>query len=237
MITIFYSISSNLKNIYLEMKSDYAIDGKYLAVVTKNGLWIKDKINNKIIITNSSSMSENYIIDNFITEFDENFNVTRNILSKKIDITSKTWKILNARVYEQNTYYNKDKIQIATNFDLERIKTLYSNLSALNLYALWNLRKNYIKLNYSITDVDLHIFKLVTHPIYLFLISIFTALIMFRIKKFKGSTFKIITGLFFSVIIYYLNNFSYVLGIFEKISLWFSVLIPMIILSCLNMII
>ena len=47
-ITIFYSISSNLKNIYLEMKSDYAIDGKYLAVVTKNGLWIKDKIKTKL---------------------------------------------------------------------------------------------------------------------------------------------------------------------------------------------
>ena len=40
-----------------------------ILVVTKNGLWIKDKIINKIIITNSSSMSENYIIDNFITEF------------------------------------------------------------------------------------------------------------------------------------------------------------------------
>ena len=123
-ITIFYSFSSNLKNFYLEMKSDYALDGKYLAVITKNGLWIKDKIDNKIIITNSSSKNENYILENFITEFDENFNVTRNILSKKIDISSKIWKIYDARVYEQNTYTNKDEMQILTNFDLERIKTL-----------------------------------------------------------------------------------------------------------------
>ena len=79
--------NNDLKNIYLELKSNYVIDGKYLAVVTKNGLWIKDKIDNKIIITNSSTISENYIIDNFITEFDENFNVLRNIKSKKIDIS------------------------------------------------------------------------------------------------------------------------------------------------------
>ena len=233
-VLIFYNISSQLKNIYLEMKSNYVTDGKYLAVVTKNGLWIKDKINNKIIITNSSSINENYILDNFITVFDENFNVSRNILSKKIDISKKNWKVLNARIYEQNYYTNRDSLEIQTNFDLDRIKTLYSNLSALNLYQLWDLRKNYKKLNNSTTDLDLHMYKLFSHPIYLLLISIFSALIMFRIKKFKGSTFKILTGLFFSVIIYYINNFSYVLGSTEKISLWISVFIPLISLSLFN---
>ena len=42
-ISIFYNFSSNLKKIYLEIKSNYTIDGKYLAVITKNGLWIKEK--------------------------------------------------------------------------------------------------------------------------------------------------------------------------------------------------
>ena len=61
-ITVFYSISSNLKNIYLEIKSGYTTDGKYLAVVTKNGLWIKDKVDSKIIIINSSSINQNFLI-------------------------------------------------------------------------------------------------------------------------------------------------------------------------------
>ena len=82
-VTIFYNFSSNFKNIYLEFKSNYVIDGKYLAVVTKNGLWIKDKIEDKIIITNSSSISENFLVNNFITEFSEEFNVIRNIKSNK----------------------------------------------------------------------------------------------------------------------------------------------------------
>ena len=38
-------------------------DGKYLAVINKNGLWIRDKIDNKILIVNSSKIDENYLID------------------------------------------------------------------------------------------------------------------------------------------------------------------------------
>ena len=94
MILIFYNLSSNLKNIYLELKSSYTSDGKYLAVVTKNGLWIKDKIDEKIIIINSSSIDGKFLIKNFITEFDEDYNVIRNIQSNKIDISKKEWKII-----------------------------------------------------------------------------------------------------------------------------------------------
>jgi len=50
----FYNISSSLKSFHLELKSKYTSDGSYLAVVTNNGLWIKDKINDKILIINSS---------------------------------------------------------------------------------------------------------------------------------------------------------------------------------------
>ena len=57
---------------------------------------------------------------------------------------------------------------------------------------------------------------------------------MLNIKTVKGSTFKIAIGLFFSVIIYYLNNFSYVLGSTERIPIIFSIVSPMIILGCVN---
>ena len=233
-VTIFYNFSSNFKNIYLEFKSKYVTDGKYLAVVTKNGLWIKDKIENKIIITNSSSIDEKYLLNNFITEFDSEFNVIRNIKSDKIDISKKKWNIINARIYNQNNYIEERNINLNTNFDLKRVQTLYSNLSALNLFELYELRNNYKKLNYSLTDINLHMLKLASNPIYLLLIAIFSSLIMFNIKQIKSSTFKISVGLFFSVIIYYLNNFSYVLGGTEKISLVLSIFIPLIILSIIN---
>ena len=233
-VSIFYSLSSNFKNIYLELKSNYISDGKYLAVITKNGLWIKDKIDNKIVITNSSIIEGKYLIKNFITEFDENYNVLRNIQSNKIDISNYNWIIQDAKIFQKNDYIDGINLNLKTNFDVNRIKSLYSNLSALNLIELYELRKNYKKLNYSIIDVDLHLLKLISYPIYLLMITIFSSLIMLNIKKIQSTTFKISLGLFLSVIIYYLNNFSYVLGSTERVSLIFAVFTPLIILATIN---
>ena len=233
-ISIFYHLSSNLKNIYLEIKSGYTTDGKYLAVITKNGLWIKDKINNKVIITNASTIEQNYLNNIFITEFDENFNVIRNIRSNKIDISSEKWRVLNAKIYEENDYSNKKLLFLETNFDFKRIQTLYSNLSSLSLIELYQLRENYIKLNYSTTEVDMHLSRLISYPIFLLLITLLSSVIMLNIKKIRGTTIKISIGLFFSVIIYYLNNFSYVLGSTERVSITFSILSPILILILIN---
>ena len=233
-ISIFYHLSSNLKNIYLEIKSGYTKDGKYLAVITKNGLWIKDKINNKVIITNASTIEQNYLNNIFITEFDENFNVIRNIRSNKIDISSEKWRVLNAKIYEENDYSNKKLLFLETNFDFKRIQTLYSNLSSLSLIELYQLRENYIKLNYSTTEVDMYLSRLISYPIFLLLITLLSSVIMLNIKKIRGTTIKISIGLFFSVIIYYLNNFSYVLGSTERVSITFSILSPILILILIN---
>ena len=233
-VTIFYNISSNLKNVYLEIKSGYSNDGKYLAVITKNGLWIKDIVENKIIITNASSVDQNFLTDGFITEFDESFNVIRNIQSDKIDISTNEWKILNAKIYRKNDYKIEETIILKTNFDVNRIQTLYSNLSSLSIVELYELRENYKKLNYSTIDINMHISKLVSYPFYLFLIALFSSLIMFNIKQVRSSTFKICIGLFFSVIIYYLNNFSYVLGTTERLSILFSITSPLLLLLATN---
>ncbi len=233
-ILVFYNLSSNLKNLYLELKSPYTNDGKYLAVVTKNGLWIRDKIGDTTIVINSSKIDQNHLIENFITEFDSNYNVVKNIKSEKINISNKEWLIYEAKIYDKNNYETKKLLKLVTNFDYKRIQTLYSNLTSLNLFELYQLRKNYQKLNYSIIEVDLQLLKLITFPIYLVLMSLFSALLMLKIKNINSLTFKISLGLFFSVIIYYINNFFFVLGGTEKISILFSIMIPLLILSSVN---
>ena len=65
--------------------------------------------------------------------------------------------------------------------------------------------------------------------------TIIASIIMFNTKSFKSITLKISIGLFFSVIIYYVNNFFNVLGNTEKISIIASVWSPLIILSILNL--
>ena len=233
-ITIFYNLSSNLKNIYLEIKSTYTTDGKYLAVITKNGLWIKDKIADKIIITNPSAINQNFLKNVFITEFDENNNIIRNIKSDKIDILDNQWKIIDAKIFQENNQIKQEFFFLKTNFNLKRIQSLYSNLSALSFVELYELRENYKKLNSSTTEVDMYLLKLISYPVYLLLIALFSSVIMLNIKQINGVTFKILIGLFFSVIIYYLNNFSYVLGNTERIPIIFSILFPLLVLLSIN---
>ncbi len=234
-IAIFYNASSNLKSFYLELKSKYTTDGKYLAVINKNGLWIRDKIEDKILIINSSKIDENFLIDSFITEFDQNYNVVRNIKSKKINIIDYEWEIMDPEIFEKNISSRKDIIKIKSNFDYKRIQSLFSNLNSLSILELIELKKNYDLLNYSTTEVNMQIQKIFSYPFYLLLMSLFSGLIMLNTKKFKSNTVKISIGLFLCVVIYYFNNLLYVMGLTEKIDIKLSIWIPIIFLTIITL--
>ena len=231
---IFYNFSAVLKNFYLEEKTKFTTDSKYLAVITKNGLWIKDEIDEKIYIVNSAKIENNFLINNFITEFNKDYEVIRNLKSDKINIQNIEWLAYDVKIYNKNNYEIKEQLKIKTNFDYKRIQTLYSNLSSLSFYQLFELRKNYKKLNYSLTEINLQFLKILSFPLYLFLVALFSSMIMFRVKRLHNTTFKISLGLFFSVIIYYINNFFMVMGSTERISLVFAIFIPLILLSIIN---
>ncbi len=230
-ISIFYNASSNLKNFYLELKSNYTKDSKYLAVINKNGLWIRDKHNDKILIVNSSKINQNFLFDNFITEFNSDYEVIRNIKSNKIDIKENNWIVIDPEIITNNIKEKKDKIIIYSNFNSERINNLFSNLSSLSFLELIELKKNYELLNYSTIEVNIQIQKIISYPLYLLLMTIFSSIIMINSKKYKNDILKILIGLFFCVIIYYFNNLFNVLGTTEKINYIISIWIPLILLS------
>ncbi len=230
-ISLFYNTSSNLKNFYLELKSGYTKDNKYLAVVNKNGLWIRDKIDNKILIVNSSKINENFLIDNFITEFDKNYNVIRNIVSKKINIKTNNWIIEKPKILNKNNIEELDGLIIYSNFNYKLINSLFSNLSSLSMFELLELKNNYNQLNYSTIDIDIQIHKIITYPIYLILMTLLSSIIMLNSRRYKSNIFKISVGLFFCVLIYYLNNLFNVMGATEKINHIISIWIPLLILS------
>ena len=235
-ITFFYNFSSNLKNFYLELKNNYSADDKYLAVITKNGLWIKDNVDGKINIINALRIENEYLIDTFITQFDENYEVIKNIQTSKVDISKNEWTAYNVKVYKSNVSNELEEFKFYSNFDYQKIQSLFSNLSSLSVLELIELRNNYKSLNYSLVEVDLQLHKIISYPIYLALMTVLSATLMFNIKRYSSTTFKISIGLFLSVIIYYINNFFYVMGKTEKLSIFISVWIPLIILLTANLI-
>ena len=228
----FYNVSSKLKYHYLDMKNNFSSDNKYLAVISENGLWIKDEINKKINIINSAELDGNFIIDVEIAEFDKNFELIRIITSKKVDITEVNWIVKNPRITKDNitSYLEKDLIY-RTSFDYKKINNYFSNLKSLSFFQLYSAKKNYKKLGYSTDDLEVHLLKFYTYPFYLTVMTIFSCLLMMNIKHNHSKIFHIVLGIMISVVIYYMNLFSNIFGLNLDIPSKISSLIPVMLIS------
>ena len=193
-------------------------------------------INSLFWLTLSSKIDTNFLTNTFITTFDESFNLVRSIKSDRIDIKDNVWLIYNATIFKDNTNEKSKLVKFKSNFNQKRIESLFSNLSSLSLLKLVNLRQNYKSLTYSTVDIDMQIYKIITYPILLVIMTIFASIIMLNTKKSNSKVIKIIIGLFFSVVIYYINNLMNVMGSTEKIPLMVSIWTPIIFLSLINLI-
>ena len=231
-IIIFYNLSSNLKFMYLDIKNKYSKDNKYLAIVTENGLWIKDEINNKINIINAEKIENQTLKSVTINQFSKDYKNTKNILADEINISNKKWKIKKGNFSNKNGKMEiKENIIFETNFNSKIINTLFSDLSSLNFFELRSLKNDYKKLGYSLTNINVHYQRLFSYPFYLTIMTLFGSIVMLNIKRNKSKIFHIILGTLFSVLIYYINYFSALLGENEKLPEAISIWLPLVIIS------
>ena len=235
MIVIYYNVASKLKFIYTDIKNNFSNDNKYLAVVNDSGLWLKDETDDSILIIKSKSINNNFLIDVIINEFDFNFQLIKIIQANKIDIDNKKWIIYNP-IITKNNISQKELIEISykTNFDDNKIRTLFSNFSTLNLFELFNLQKDYKSLGYSSDEIKIHLLKLFSIPYFYGLMTILSSVIMINIKNNKSIFFNIILGIFLSVMIYYLNFMFVSLGNTGKIPANISVFLPILFITILT---
>jgi len=236
LVLIFYNFSSIMKNSYLKIKNKHTNDDRYLAVITENGLWIKDEIDNNINIINATNVSDEFLLNVFITQFDKNHNLIKTIQSPRVNIKSYNWRLVDVTISKENEISKLSKLKLLSNFDLKKINSLFSNLSSLTIPELIKLRSSYKSLNYSLIEIDSQLYKVFTYPVYLTLITLLSSVIMFNIGYRKNTLFQIIFGIFLSVIIYYINYFFNVLGTSEKIPVFLSIFLPLILLAIINMI-
>ena len=234
-ILIFYNISSNLKFLYLDIKNNYSKDDKYLAVITTNGLWIKDEINRNINLINAEKIEGNYLKNVSITQFDFNFNFKKLIVSKIVNIKNKKWIIDNPSITLENTITHiENKIILETNFDVQKITNLFSDLTSLNLWELKKLKNDYISLGYSTLPINVHLQKLYSYPIYLTIMVCIAIILMLNIKQNNSKIFNLLLGIFISVLIYYINFFFNLLSESQKIPIMVSVWGPLTVLILIS---
>ena len=235
-VVFFYNFSSKMKFIYLEFKNSYSLDDKYLAVINENGLWIKDVVDKENYIINATKIDNNFLKNVTITVYDKDFEINRIISSNEVDISENNWKIKNPITFKGNLSKKENEdINLYSNFDIKKINSLFKNLSSLNFYQLYKLKKNYNNLNYSYEEIDIHIKKLISFPLYLTIMSILSSIIMLNIKRNNSQIIYLFIGIFSSVTIYYVNILFQSLGkngiIPPNLSIWMPIIILSTIIS------
>ncbi|MDC0250000.1 LptF/LptG family permease [Candidatus Pelagibacter sp.] len=234
LIIFFYNFSAKLKHFYLEIKNNFATDNKYLAVITDNGIWIKDEIENNKIIINADLIEGNSLKEVVITQFDNSFSPKKYIYGKIVDVEKNDWVIKKAIIIENNIRTIKNNFIFQSNFNSEKINTLFSNLTSLTLWELFNLKNEYNSVGYSVKEINLHLQKIYSFPVYLTILTIFASVLMLNVPINKPKFFYLIMGIFASVLIFYINHFSSLLGENNKLPVTLSVWLPHVVVSILT---
>ena len=230
-LLFYYSISSDLKSKYLDLKNRFSNTNEYLAVVKDDGLWIKEEIENNVYFIHAHGFDKSFLKSITISEIDKYYNNKNTIIAKKANITSKNWYLENVTIIDNSGNKNELKSLVYnSSFNGERISNLFSNLNSLNIYELHLLSNSYSKIGYSNTDIKIHLNKIYSMPFFYILMTILGFIIINKLKNFNSRFFIIIFGIFVSVIVYYLNYFSGVLGNNGALPIYLSVWAPLLIL-------
>lgn len=231
-VLIYYNFASKLKFHYSNIKNGFSTDNKYLAMVTDSGLWIKDEINNRTLIVKSNLMKGDFLSKTIINEFDKDFKLLRTIQSEKINIKENDWIIYKPNITVNNvSKYVENTVVLKTNFNVKKINNLFSNISTLDLFKLFDLKKDFDKLGYSSDEIIIHLLKLFTLPIFYGVLTLLSSIIMFHFSKGRSLIFHIITGIVMSVLIYYMNFIFNSLGNSGKLPVFISIFFPLLIVS------
>ncbi len=236
-VVIYYNVASKLKFYYSDIKNNFSDDNKYLAMVTENGLWIKDEINEKKYIIKSNFIEDEYLFENIINEFNSEFILIKTIQSNKIDISKNEWIVYNPIITVENkTEKIEGFVKISSNFNSEKINNLFSNISSFDIFKLYDLKKDYKKFGYSTDEITIQMLKLFTTPFFYGMLTIFSIIIMFNFTKNKSFAFHIIAGVLLSVVLYYINFVFTSLGNNGKIPVYPSIFFPLFIIFVLSII-
>ena len=231
-VLLFYNAASKLRFVYTDLKNSYSDDNKYLAVVNDSGLWIKDEINDSTLVVKAEYINQGFLNNVIINEFDNKFNLTRIIQSKKINIENKNWILQNPKITNNNvSEVSSINLILKTNFDKEKINSLFANISTLNILELFNLKKEYENLGYSSDEIVIHLLKLSSTPLLYGILTVLSAVIMFNFRKDKSLFYHVILGILMSVIIYYINFLFTSLGNSGKIPIILSIYLPLLFIS------
>ena len=232
-ITMISPITSSLTKYYELKKAKYSIDTDHLVSITKNGVWIKEKKNDQVMMITGSTLKNNALKNVTIFYLDKDYKIFKRLESPKAIIDANPWTFEKVKIYNIddssiNPVIEQESFNLYTENTLEKINSVYKNLDTISFIDLMYEYKYLKQIGYKTNVLNEKMHEFFALPIFLFFMSILASIFTISIKKNSKNTYYVILAILTCVFIYYFKDLSIALGKTERISLVQSVWIPVI---------
>ena len=232
-ITSINPVTSILVKKYEMMKGNFARDKDYLAAITENGIWIKEKSSKKNIIIRATNLENANLMELSIYEFDLNNNFLKRIEAESANIILKEWKLINVKVTGQDgkiIALDTNDLTYKSKYDLNKIKTLYSNLETISFWKIKSEIELLKERGYSTKQMETKLQKSLSFPFFLLAMVLLSGVFTLGMKPKENNSYYISIAVIACVLIYFFNDFSAALGRTEKLTVEVAVWMPILII-------
>ena len=238
-VTLVSPLTSTLVKKYEFIKGNYEKDKEYLAAITENGIWIKEKNLSRNNFIRATHLYGNNLIDVSIYEFDSDNNFIKRMEASSADISTTEWMLENVTMIDVSDNKPSKFIQKITynNInDLKKIKSLYSNLDTISFWDIKKEMKLLEERGYSTKDMEVKLHKSFAFPFYLLSMVLLSSVFTLA-SNYKESSWRyVFISISLSILIFFFNDFSAALGKVERLPLEISVWMPITIIFIFSLI-
>ncbi len=232
-ITSLNPITSFLVKKYEYVKGSYEVDKDYLAAITENGIWIKERTEEKNNIIRSTYLKGNSLINVSIYEFDLDNNFIKRIEAESADISSFNWFFKNVKIIDKDGQIisnNDEGTNYRSIYDLKKIKSLYSNLDTISFWSISDEIDLLEERGYSTRYMEAKLQKSLAFPFFLLAMVLLSGVFTLGMRFKENNLTYVFVAIITCVLIYFFNDFSAALGETEKLSTNIAVWMPILII-------
>ena len=228
-------ITSKMSKYYEQIKSNYSRDVDHLINFKRDGLWIKEKNNERHRFIYSKKIEGNYLKDLTILHLNKNSNLQQRIVAGKADIRNNKWKLYDVKVYDSlSGVINENEYEILTInsiYNLSKINNLFKNFDTMSFLDLSLKYNKLIESGYNKNFLKQNFHSLLILPFFLLLMTGIASILALSNLRKKNNLKMTFIGLILVIVVYYVKDFSIALGQIEKVPLVLSIWAPVIALS------
>jgi len=231
-ITSINPITSSLIKKYENIKGGYERDKEYLAAITVNGIWIKEKNLQKNNIIRASKLKDDKLLEVTIYRFDKNNNFISRVEAETANISSLNWDLNKVKIIDKEGNLivgDIENISYTSMYDIKKIKSLYSNLDTISFWSLENEIKLLEDRGYSTSEMRAKKQRAFAFPFFLLSMILLSGVFTLGIRFKENNWTYVFVAIISSVLIFYFNDFSAALGKTEKLPVELSVWMPILI--------